>query len=256
MSTAERQQCTHHYREADWIDYYAGQLSLDACKAMLKHKEDCRSCGRLAAEWELLLDEPGNNDRAAEAPSLMPGPAVRRSLRRQVRKQAVLDGIRSLAMRRRRWLTAAAAIVVLIGFIGLNRMLNEPANLRSDYVAEHEPTAVRFMNDPRTASYQVHPSGEELGEGFVWFNDDSSEVLVLLEGLLPTDNHDVQAWAVNDGNRENLGLLQHVEAGRAHLYLKRESLASATLIVLTVEPHGGSANPTMPEAFVIRLHPR
>ncbi|AZN41198.1 anti-sigma factor [Paenibacillus albus] len=262
MLDAASNDCCPFYREEDWIDLYVSGKPSDIRIAMLQHKEACAYCRNAAAEWQDLLASnevvQASDDAAnVEFGDLMPSPAVRRSLVKQVRKQGLQHRIRSVTRSRRRWITAAASgVVLIICLMGLSRMVHEPANQRNHYVQQHEPQAMPFMSDPHTASYQVHPSNEELGDGYVWFNDDSKEVLVMLEGMLPSDTHDVQAWAVNERGRENLGLLHHSEAGRAHLYIKKESLASVDIIVLTVEPLGGSISPTTPDAYIIRLQHR
>lgn len=248
--------CCPFYREEDWVDLFVSGKPTDTRIAMLQHKETCAYCRHAAAEWEHLLRDV-EEDASSELVDLMPSPSVKRSLILHVRKQGVQRRIQSFTARRRRWVMAAASgFVLIICLIGLSRLVHEPANQRNHYVEKNEPQAMQFMSDPHTASYQVHPSSEELGEGYVWFNDNSSEVLVMLEGMLPSESHDVQAWAVNEQGRENLGLLHHAEAGRAHLYIKKQSLAKVDIIVLTVEPLGGSVNPTTPDAYVIRLHHR
>ncbi|REE89098.1 anti-sigma-K factor RskA [Paenibacillus taihuensis] len=252
--------CCPFYREEDWVDLYVSGKPYETRIAMLQHKETCAYCRGAAAEWEHLLraDEDIADGNAVVADvDLMPSPSVKRSLIMHVRKQGLQRRVRSFASSKKRWMTAAATgFVLIICLMGLSRLVHEPANQRSHYVEKNEPQAMQFMSDPHTASYQVHPSSEELGEGYVWFNDDSSEVLVMLEGMLPSESHDVQAWAVNERGRENLGLLHHAEAGRSHLYIKKQSLANIDIIVLTVEPLGGSENPTTPDAFIIRLHHR
>jgi len=245
--------CRRLYREEDWIDWLRGHANGADRLEMERHLSQCVKCREIVAEWKPLLQEKAGLDEAP-GEAAMPSRSVYRRLRTHVRARSIVQTIQG---RGKRFAAAAAALALLVGVFGLYETTRDrPSDRRSVYVAQYEPKAVSFIHDPSTASYRIHPYNDELGEGYVWFNGSSQEVLVLLEGLLPSENYVLQAWAVDDRGRANLGLLRHVEASREHLYFKGEQLAGANHIVLTVEPLGGSDRPTTPDAFVFELRDR
>ncbi|SFJ12077.1 Anti-sigma-K factor rskA [Paenibacillus sp. UNC496MF] len=197
----------------------------------------------------------GGRARAAGAPGpALPSETLRRRLRLYVRLRASALRVRRALRPHRRTAAAVAAIaVLLLCATGLYRHGPSPAEQRKVDAAVLEPAAASFLDDPQTAGFEVRPELEQLGEGYIWFNDASGEVYVMLEGLLPSDGHDVQVWAVNGEGRVNLGLLHHDRPSRAHLFVKEALLMKAHHIALTVEPAGGSRMPTEPDVFVFRL---
>jgi anti-sigma-K factor RskA len=249
------QACKRQYREEDWIDWLLGNKPQLERSVMADHLARCRKCRETAEQWRpLLLGNGGAPHKEAAEPAVFPSESVRRSIRSHVKKRALRNRLKEGLTRRSKWAAAAAACMVLaLCVAGLYRTVHEPGEERDLYVAEHEPIAVPFMKDPTTASFRVEPFNDELGEGYVWFNDNSKEMLVLLEGVLPSEGHVLQVWAVDRSGHANLGLLRHDEARRAHFYFKGEALAKADNIALTVEPMGGSRYPTSPDAFLIRL---
>ncbi|TYP74854.1 anti-sigma factor [Paenibacillus methanolicus] len=254
-----RQTCTGLYAEEDIVDLLMNRKTAAEAHIMRRHLAACAACRAKADEWTKLLDEeaPGAaGGMAGEGERItapMPSDAVRLRLARRVRRAAARKRIADAAHGHRKALSVgAAAAVLFVSLASLLRMAHEPEERRAEYVAEHEPRAMVLVNNPQTSSL-VHAAGDELGDGYVWFNGVSREVFVLLEGLLPSDDLDVRAWAENDGGRENLGVLRHEEANLAHLYVRGRSLDQARHIVLTVEPSGGSVKPSAPDALVFRL---
>ncbi|WP_274650768.1 anti-sigma factor [Paenibacillus humicola] len=248
------QACRRLYREEDWIDWLLGHKSPVEFASMHEHLSVCPQCRNTAAEWRPLLQNAEMPEAYAEPSAIMPSESVRRSLRAHVATRGLLRRLHSGLFRHKGWAAGLiAAAVLLLCLTGLFRTVYVPKEQRDLYVAEHEPDAVSFLNDPRTASFRVQSLNDEVGDGYVWFNDSSREVFVLLEGVLPSDSHVLQAWAVNGSGHANLGLLRHDEVSKAHFYFKGDELAKVDNIALTVEPSGGSRMPTSPDAIVFRL---
>lgn len=244
--------CKRLYSAEDWIDWLLGNKTVEQNAAMHEHLKRCPACADTVAEWAPLLRQK-EGGRMAPA---MPSEAVGRRLRRHVR----LRGLRSqaaagLKRHRRKVYAGAAALFAAICLVGLYGTMDAQQERLppGGYVAVHEPGAVPLVNDPETASYKVQAASEELGEGYVWFNDSSGEMLVVLDGVFPSEGYDIQAWAVDGSVHTNLGLLQQLETSRAHLYVKAATLADIDNVALTVEPSGGSAAPTSPDALLFRL---
>ncbi|NBD25837.1 anti-sigma factor [Paenibacillus glycinis] len=281
--------CNKLYGEEDWIDWLLGHKPQAERDAMASHLARCARCRDIRETWTPLLEGAGSTEvpamERAGGPAIagaghawagtaaivadaaagegrgasrreqpMPSDARRERLRRYVRARSAGLRLRRLLPAHRRMVAAAvaAALLVLLA-AGVYRTAPSQSERRMVDAAVLEPTAAAFLQDPRTASFKIHPEAEELGEGYIWFNETSGEVYVMLEGLLPSAAHDVQVWAVNQDEHVNLGLLHHDRPSRAHLYVKQEMLLQAHRIALTVEPAGGSSNPTEPDALVFRL---
>jgi len=249
--------CKRMYREEDWIDWLLNAHNTEQHEAMRLHLTMCMKCRETVEHWAPLLQiHPA--ETAVLQEHVMPSNEVYQRLRRQVKVRGLRQRLQHHVRTKGKWAAGAAAGVFLLACVWsiTQYKSQQPENQRSEYVAHHEPNAVMFMGDPATASYQVHPFNDQLGEGYLWYNESSLELLVLLEGLLSSEGRDVQAWAVDERGHASLGLLQRDEADRAHLYLKGESLGNGRNIVLTVEPAGGSEHPTTPDAFVFRIQKR
>ncbi|MFC4808929.1 anti-sigma factor [Paenibacillus sp. GCM10023250] len=251
-----RDASSRHYREEDWVDWLLGGKQDAEREAMAAHLAGCDRCRAARAAWAPLLEgsapEPGAP--AASEPA-RPSEMLRRRLRLYVRRRAAVLRIRRALRAHRRTAAAVAAIAVLLLLCvtGLYRREPSAEEQRKVDAAVLEPAAASFLDDPQTAGFAVRPELEQLGKGYIWFNDASGEVYVMLEGLLPSAGHDVQVWAVNEAGRINLGLLHHDRPSRAHLFVKQALLPKAHHIALTVEPAGGSRMPTEPDVLVFRL---
>jgi hypothetical protein len=245
------------YREEDWIDWLLGSKLPEEQSVMQAHLTTCHKCRNTVEQWAPLLQED-SSQRAASSDKVLPSIATYNSLRRHVKARGICLRLQQGIRTKSKWAVGiAAGILLLLCVWSISRIESrQPEDQRTQFVAQYEPSAVSFMDDPTTASYQVHPYNNQLGEGYVYYNDSSRELLVLVEGLLSSEGQDVQAWTVDERGHASLGLLQRDEADRAHLYLKGKALGSVHHIVLTVEPVGGSEQPTTPDAFVFHIQNR
>ncbi|MEK0314213.1 anti-sigma factor [Cohnella sp. 56] len=133
------------------------------------------------------------------------------------------------------------------------------------YAMLHEPDGAAVMNQPDTVIYSSDSgSRSAAADGWarsalppgaretLWLNVRTHELFLLMEGLLPSDRTDMQAWAQTGGKSANLGLLRFHDT-RAHLYSANVRPEEWEALLLTVEPKGGSPMPTEPETASIRL---
>ncbi|ALS28261.1 anti-sigma-K factor RskA [Paenibacillus sp. 32O-W] len=242
-----KRQCERGIGEQTLVDWLLGRLPDDQHRLLAAHVAECPACSGIADIWRPLLAPPAAADGSA-----LPSESVRGKLRRRLR----LIGLRrSIRQHSGKWMVAAAcAIMLLTALAGLFH-IDGSSERRNRYVAEHEPAAVAFLNDPFTANYHVRLTNHMLGEGYIWFNDNSHEALILLEGTLPSDGYALQVWAVKGDGHAKLGTLSFKEKNLAHLFVKAEALTSADNIVLTMEPRGSSSLPSS-EALVFMLQRR
>jgi Uncharacterized protein conserved in bacteria len=255
MSSMMEDSCTLGFSEEQWIDWLLGKQAADSYCEMAKHLNTCSACKEMVAVWQpILAPEAATEGAGLAADNRLPSDQIRQSLRAHVKRHAVIRQLRHGWTSRSKWAAAlVSAVIVIVCAASLYGSVRQPADQRNHYVAAHEPEALDFINAPETASYKVHPYNNELGEGYIWFNGDSGEMLVLLDGMIPTRDYDIQAWALEGGSRVNLGLLEQSERKHAHLYVKAGALANASQLALTIEPSGGSDKPTSPDAFLFRM---
>ncbi|MNC42700.1 Anti-sigma-K factor rskA [compost metagenome] len=108
------------------------------------------------------------------------------------------------------------------------------------------------LSRPETVAYPLDWSRKDQFSGNVWYNGSSQELFVLIEDVALGDGQSIQAWAVKNGSRNTLGLVQ-IEDAKGHLYVQGSQLGEADNIALTVEPTGGSLSPTSPDAAWVHL---
>ncbi|NIK68270.1 MULTISPECIES: anti-sigma factor [unclassified Paenibacillus] len=255
MSVMPEEQCKIGFSEEQWIDWLLGKQPGVRYAEMANHLQQCSACREKVTEWQSIFAPAagyGEFDRTAD--DRLPSDRIRNRLRSHVRRRGIVKRLRSGWTSRSKWTAAlVSAVVAVVCAASLYGSVRQPDDQRNDYVAAHEPEAVDFIHAPETASYKVHPYNNELGEGYIWFNSDSGEMLVLLDGMLSSRDYDIQAWALEGGSRVNLGLLEQSEKKHAHLYVKAGALVKASQLALTIEPSGGSVEPTSPDAFLFKM---
>jgi len=183
----------------------------------------------------------------------------RRSLERALRAAAGL-----------RWIAAAGGILALALVAGLFRASHmiftkeppeDPVTLKAEqYVLAHEPMAAAVISRPDTVQYPLVRASVRgdvelppVAGGAVWLNDRTGELLVMLEGMVPSDERDVQAWLIIREGWLSLGLLKFPEGYQGHLYVRSIWREDREAVALTLEPKGGSLLPTAPESTIVRL---
>lgn len=255
MTGKPKDQCAVGYSEEQWIDWLLGKQTGVRYSQMANHLNTCFTCREKVTEWQSILAPAAANEGISQtAEDRLPSDRIRRSLRSHVQRRGIVKRLRRGWTSRSKWAAAlVSAVIVVVCAASLYNSVRQPADQRNDYVAAHEPEALGFINAPETASYKVHPFNNELGEGYIWFNSDSGEMLVLLDGMLSSRDYDIQAWALEGGSRVNLGLLEQSEKKHAHLYVKAGALVNASQLALTIEPSGGSKSPTSPDAFLFKM---
>ena len=162
---------------------------------------------------------------------------------------------RSRSIRETRWwswrvpawaMAAAAATIIALGGIGvtLHRELQQSRTI-TDHVA-----AVLGAPDARAASAS---SDQGIG-GVVVVSRQRDRLVFLASGLaeVPT-SRTYQLWLMGPDRRYSTGLLDP-ENGRADRVVTAD-LAAATAVGVTVEPAGGSKQPTTGPVLVVRLPP-
>ena len=77
----------------------------------------------------------------------------------------------------------------------------------------------------------------------VYWNKDSKETIIANANLpIPNADQDYQLWAIVDGKPVDLGLMSDMTPNKLS---KMKSVGEPQAFAITLEPKGGSANPTM-----------
>lgn len=252
-------------QEERWIDWHLKRLPPETAEALERHALQCEDCRRVSSQWAAWLGESAQQANDSVPP--MPREHIRQSLRLRVRRMGWRNRMQRLRLRPV-WQLAAAGAALLFGLFAFQHVLPDSAPGRSpaavldpmDYVERHVPEGVKLMSLPDTQVFggkagfdAVWPEAAAGNRSVtVWLNGRTGEVLVLIEGLLPTDSRDVQAWGTIREARTNLGLLEFHQA-RGHLYRQSLNVPEVEELALTIEPKGGSLLPTLPETARIRL---
>ncbi|WP_027093723.1 anti-sigma factor domain-containing protein [Cohnella thermotolerans] len=240
-----------------WIDWHLGRLQPAEAEALVRHRDGCPDCAASFRQWSELL---GSGEAARELPE-----RSRRRLRAEMRMRGfVRRAVRALSafrLRRAAWATAGAglAIAVFACLLFVNEDRNRTKLEPEKYALLHEPEGAEIMSRPDTVVYSMSDGIEPLPAGAanaiketVWINVRTHELFLLLEGMLPSDDLDVQAWATSGTREANLGLLQFHQ-NRAHLYASGVRPELWDSLALTIEPKGGSVRPTSPQTAALLL---
>lgn len=124
---------------------------------------------------------------------------------------------------------------------GLNSELNEAKDLLA--FIQHEKTRRIGLSGTEN-----HPSEEAV----VYWNDESQEVRLKTSKLTSTpSDKQYQLWAIVDGAPVDMGVFSH--EGDVAVIKNLKKTASAQAFAITLEPMGGSVNPTMEAMFVIGM---
>lgn len=210
-----------------------------------RHLADCESCREEVAslrETASLLAET----TAVEPPAHLRG--------------AVLTGIQSTRVlpphlpervQHRRWrapaLAVAAAALVVAG--GLGATVWHPWSDDGSGLSAVPTSPVERVEDaPDAQTYRARTDDGAAVE--IIRSRSLNEALLSADGLsrLP-DEQTYQLWLMYDGNAESAGLM---DGDASHVQMEGDP-ASATAAAITVEPSGGSRNPTTAPIMVVQF---
>ncbi|GIP32903.1 anti-sigma factor domain-containing protein [Paenibacillus sp. J2TS4] len=240
MENNDEKQCITEERI---IDLLQGRWGEHAERHSLQHLNTCEACRKLYDEWLTLLSPAG-----AEQPRSI----IKKRIRGKLRWQRFKDIISSISVRKRWGVAMLAAVMTLLLFIGLFRPHSVPWLQDRDLPATLPE--LRLVTRPGTVLYNVPASAHDLVTGYVWLNSESGEMLIHVEGLPPLPEYDYQVWIVKADDRRNSGILK-LTNGKASLYYtaQKNQVREAEGIWLSIEPKGGSLQPSGPDRVLVNL---
>jgi len=162
---------------------------------------------------------------------------------------------------KRPWLAAAslAALIALtaIFFVNQNNQQKELAAV-TDKLESVEQNALELseinslLASSATNKIQLNGTeGQPDSKFLVFWNTESQDVAFTIENLpeLPTDK-DYQLWAIVDGKPTDMGVIDYASA-LSTLVKSEKKISAAQAFAITVEPKGGSKNPTLTSMVVV-----
>lgn len=172
-------------------------------------------------------------------------------------RQRVLDAATGAAPRsverarprrrwRWRWAPLAFAAALVIGLLGWNMALRaqiETQNQRLIASRDGWDAVTRILNDPAVEVYAL--SGDS-GSGHVWFTPNGTDACVVIEGLPDPGNSVYQIWLTQNGTRISGGTFRPQHGSAWVIVEAPQPVSSYTLMGVTIEPEGGSPQPTSP----------
>ncbi|HYF61521.1 MAG TPA: anti-sigma factor [Herpetosiphonaceae bacterium] len=148
---------------------------------------------------------------------------------------------------RRRWAGALMALLLIaaIGLGGWNLALRRDAGIARRAVAEHQELTALLAN-PATRLVALAPTGDPAGRTQVLVNLERDEGYLVADGLAPLPaGRTYQLWMIADGVPASMGTFDVDAQGAAAILMHGlPAPGAANLLGITVEPSGGSAQPT------------
>ena len=231
--------------------FVLGALEPDDEHAFTDHLAGCPTCQAGVRELELVVGE-----LPQAVPVAHPPRSLRLGLRRRIgyrrrRRSAMVVGPR---LRR----VAVARVAALAGLVGLfalsfwNLSLRNQTALQQRQIGAFQ-SAVSILNDPQARKVPLHPVGGRSGQGTVLASAARGEGVLVVEGLSgPAPGQVYQVWAIQEGK-----LKESAEPGRTWVSSARPAvvrfdglqLDGSPDFMVTLEPRGGSATPSLPEVL-------
>ncbi len=124
---------------------------------------------------------------------------------------------------------------------------------RVQHQLNQNETALALISDPNTQRVElkgVAKSPAPTSRVTIFWHKSTSKVLLSVNNLpVPPENQQYQLWAIVDGKPVDAGLLTKSEQAEAFQQMKAVNQAQA--FAITLEPKGGSVNPTLDQMYVM-----
>ncbi|HYQ67041.1 anti-sigma factor [Actinophytocola sp.] len=235
------------------IHALTGAYALDAVAGVERadfeqHLAECESCAQEVQE----LQETAA--RLALAAAEVPPPDLKDRVLAQIREVRQLSPDTTVVPLRRRSLaqrlTTVAAAVFFVAAAGLGVVVVRQDN-QLDAARAQATQLEQILKAPDAELLTLDGSGGATGSMKVAVSRQQDKML-LLSGNLATapDGRDYQLWTLADGRPSSRGLL---EPAGGNLTYEVGDLGDADVVAITVEPAGGSRQPTEQPAMFAEL---
>ena len=228
------------------IDYIQGHLDYKQQKDLKNHLDECDECRKVYHSWVDLFQSIDDKET--------PSPKVKKRIMKKIHKYPThkkwFGSIKPAYI----FVSACVALITLfIGYtINPKNELHVNDNQTSPIITNHNQTPP-FMVKEETDVYEVVPVLNQNVKGYVWINNRSNEMLLLVDGLRPIRVNDYQAWVKTTNELKNAGIMK-VKGQTGQLYFQDGVINQLEQIMVSKEPIGGSKQPTDPNPFLLKLN--
>jgi len=214
--------------------YALDALSAEEAAEFEKHLQDCSACRDEVRELQDAASLMGASQ--ATSPSAALRARVLTAADHQPQLRPRVTALASARTRRRGWVPvlAAAAVAAIIAFAGFG-VLQDRDGSTDRSPATTSVAQVFKASDARTASIPVSTWGRIR----VATSAQNGQMAVDTHGLRQLDGRAYQLWAVRNGHSTSVGVIDDVTTGTVV-----PIPVAGTTVAITVEPEGGSTQPT------------
>ncbi|WP_156289724.1 anti-sigma factor [Oceanobacillus salinisoli] len=227
-----------HVSEEQLIDLALGNLSEDKKKKVYEHMEHCGTCHRKLENWRFILEkeEKESPNSSVKERIWQDFEEKKHPIHRKRKKPAFVFVLGS----------AVAIFIVTVGLIFYNQSLE-----RSYQVAYNDDVEEDIISKDYTKQVAVIPVADFPDiSGNLWINQSADEMLLEVDGLPQLSDNDYQLWIVYDDNLME-GEVLYIQNGTSRVFFKGDDVGQFKFMKASVEPIGGSVEPTGPETFVV-----
>ncbi len=225
---------SHEMHVLDLLPAYAlGSLDSDEARRVEQHLLDCVICRDESNAFQAAADQ-----LSFAAPAELPPPELKDRLLRRI--QAIPPQQRARVTRRPRlerllpaW--GLASLCLILALAGVNLFLWQ----------QFERPELFSNNGMRAAPLRA-PDSASRATGFVLVSEDGDSGALVVDGLPPLDqSQQYQLWLIRDGQRLSGAVFSTDEKSYGTARIRApESLLEYSAVDITVEPTGGSPQPT------------
>ena len=219
--------------------YAVDALSPEEAEEFRKHLDGCPACREEVRELREAAARMGASEAVTPPAHLKANIMVAADRLPQLPPKVRHIGTAKPSRWTPRILGAAAAVVLIVAAgIGISQLPQDDDNLRAAPVAQ-------VFDAPDAATVTVQTSNG--GELTVATSEERGEMAVDTDELPPlTDDQVYQLWAIAGDDPVSAGVLEDVDKGAA-----MELPAAGTQVAITIEPAGGSEQPTTEPIIVV-----
>ena len=219
------------------VEELAGAYALEALPAetLRDVREHVASCSRHS---EVAGLQAIASTLSVAAPEMEPPPGLKTRLMDEIRKEAApaVEGRahETDGSRLRRWLSSTARPYVLAAAlaIAVAALVGWNVYLQTSDDGGHDVSFIRTLTDGGAAAGRI-----------LYFVEEQVAVITVADLEPLPANQTYQVWAISDDTAIGIGLFNTSESGEASAAIEFD-LSEAEIVAITVEPAGGSPQPT------------
>jgi anti-sigma-K factor RskA len=209
---------------------------LDDATVLAESVSEAPPAGLRARVLDAIAREPrgGEAATAATAPTLLPPPPPPRA-------EAPDHVAPVVPIHRRRWWIPATAVAAAIVVVGGALLVARDADAPTD-----EDLMAQVLDDADAVTVEL--AGETGSLRLVKSEDHDATVLVGDGVVVPADDEVLQLWAIDDDEPASMDVFRPEDDGHVAVVMEGTQ-PEGVLYAVTVEPAGGSEEPTTPPIY-------